>query len=192
MSKEGDQVFIDDFPGDPLVIVEVMTSSTSGGDKKKRTQVAMAFEDAILSRGKHKGPGINYRQVWARMVSQLIVKSQVGLAWGGKTIWVLQDVLADYISSSTALNLKQFISDTPNEVNILAMGYSDKMASTSHKGLPIALSEAIFYSGPIQNKSDRPQTSSFVDIIKLGAPPEKEHLLKTLFFKAPIGTITRK
>ena len=126
------------------------------------------------------------------MVSQLIVKSQVGLAWGGKTIWVLQDVLADYISSSTALNLKQFISDTPNEVNILAMGYSDKMASTSHKGLPIALSEAIFYSGPIQNKSDRPQTSSFVDIIKLGAPPEKEHLLKTLFFKAPIGTITRK
>jgi len=45
----------------------------------------MAFEDAVLGKP-HQGPGINYRQVWARMVSQLVVKSEVGLAWGGKTI----------------------------------------------------------------------------------------------------------
>jgi hypothetical protein len=34
------EYWIDDFPSDPLFIIEVMTSSTSGGDKKKRTQIA--------------------------------------------------------------------------------------------------------------------------------------------------------
>lgn len=93
--------YVDNFPvGEPL-IVEVMTSSTSGGNKDKRTTIPMAFGDALMGRP-HTGPGINYRQVWARMVSQLIVKSEAALAWGGKTIWVLQDLLVDYISSTTA------------------------------------------------------------------------------------------
>jgi hypothetical protein len=65
------EYWIDDFPADPLIIIEVMTSSTSGGDKKKRTQIAMACEDAILNGMEHNAPGINYRQVWARMVSRL-------------------------------------------------------------------------------------------------------------------------
>ena len=69
LAKRG-EYWIDDFPSDPVVIVEIMTSSTSGGDKKKRTQIAMAFEDAVLHPERHNGPGINYRQVWARMVSQ--------------------------------------------------------------------------------------------------------------------------
>ena len=77
--------FVDDFPSGSPLIVEVMTSSTSGGNKTKRTTIPMAFEDAVLGKP-HQGPGINYRQVWARMVSQLVVKSEVGLAWGGKTI----------------------------------------------------------------------------------------------------------
>ena len=69
------EFWIDDFPSDPIVIVEIMTSSTSGGNKNKRTQIAMACEDAVISPENHNAPGINYRQVWARMVSQLIVKS---------------------------------------------------------------------------------------------------------------------
>jgi len=79
LAKRGD-LWIENFPSDPVVIVEIMTSSTSGGDKNKRTQIGMAFEDAVLNPANHNGPGINYRQVWARMVSQLIVKSQVGIA----------------------------------------------------------------------------------------------------------------
>ncbi len=110
--------YIEDFPlGQPLVI-EIMTSSTSGGDKKKRTQIPMAFEDAILGKP-HNAPGINYRQVWARMVSQLIVKSEAALNWGGKTIWVVQDTLADYISNTTALDLKKFLAKHTSEVIIL-------------------------------------------------------------------------
>lgn len=71
--RDGEQ-WIDDFPADPIIIIEIMSSSTSGGDKSKRTQVAMACEDAIIDPANHNDPGINYRQVWARMVSQLIVK----------------------------------------------------------------------------------------------------------------------
>jgi len=55
------EMWIDNFPSDPIIIIEVMTSSTSGGDKKKRTQIAMACEDAILHGENHNAPGINYR-----------------------------------------------------------------------------------------------------------------------------------
>jgi hypothetical protein len=72
--------YVENFPNGNPVIVEVMTSSTSGGNKTKRTAIPLAFEDAILGRS-HNGPGVNYRQVWARMMSQLIAKS---LAWPGE------------------------------------------------------------------------------------------------------------
>lgn len=53
---------IHNFPVPVPSVIEVMTSSTSGGDKKKRTTVQQSFEDAILGKP-HFGPGINYRQV---------------------------------------------------------------------------------------------------------------------------------
>ena len=68
LTRRKGSMWIDDFPAAPLAIVEVMSSSTSGGNKKKRTQIGMAFEDAMLKGSEHTGPGINYRQVWARMV----------------------------------------------------------------------------------------------------------------------------
>ena len=145
------EFWIDDFPSDPIVIVEIMTSSTSGGNKNKRTQIAMACEDAVISPENHNAPGINYRQVWARMVSQLIVKSQVGLAWNGKTIWILQDLLAQYISSTTALDLSKYIAQYPDEVNILALGYGEIDAGTPTP--IIELRDSTFYAGPIINLS---------------------------------------
>jgi hypothetical protein len=141
------EYWIDDFPTDPLIIIEVMTSSTSGGDKKKRTQIAMACEDAILHGMAHNAPGINYRQVWARMVSQLIVNSQVALAWGGKTIWLVQDVLADYISKSTALCLPEYLTDRLDEVNILSTSYGN--AITEKTNGVIELKETRLFAGPI-------------------------------------------
>jgi hypothetical protein len=179
--------WIDDFPADPIIIVEIMTSSTSGGDKKKRTQVSMACEDAIIDPAKHNGPGINYRQVWARMVSQLIVKSQVGLSWNGKTFWLLQDVLAQYISNTTALELSRYIAEHPNEVNILAFGYGDIDRKDAE---PITkLEDSTFYAGPITEDSREGQTKGFVEIVKIGAPPDKEHLWRSLFKKAPCGNL---
>lgn len=184
------EYWIEDFPTDPIVIVEIMTSSTSGGDKKKRTQISMACEDAIKDPKNHNGPGINYRQVWARIVSQLIVKSQVGIAWNGKTVWLLQDVLAQYISSTTALDLSRYISEIPDEVNILAFSYGeidDKNTS------PITeINSSIFYSGPITQKTENTGVKGFVEIVKIGAPPEKEFLWRSLFRKSPSGSVIWK
>ena len=180
-------MWVEDFPSDPITIVEIMTSSTSGGDKKKRTQIAMAFEDAVKNGQAHNGPGINYRQVWARMVSQLIVKSQVGIAWNGKTIWLLQDVLANYISQSTALNLEKYLSSHPNEVNILAFGYGDKADSKNHQDQIIELTDSKFYSGPIS--STKSNGVGFIDIVKIGAPPPKARLWRSLFLKRPSAVL---
>ncbi|MFM8332778.1 MAG: hypothetical protein ACKN9T_13920 [Candidatus Methylumidiphilus sp.] len=183
LSKRGD-IWIEDFPADPVVIVEIMTSSTSGGDKAKRTQIGMAFEDAVLNLSNHNGPGINYRQVWARMVSQLIVKSQVGIAWNGKTIWLIQDVLAEYISSTTALNLSKYLSECADEVNILAFGYGDIDNLPTDEGV-LPLRKSSFYAGPInKSPSVNADGGGFVDIVKIGAPPPKDQLWRSLFLKS--------
>jgi hypothetical protein len=162
-----------------------MTSSTSGGDKKKRTQIAMACEDAILNGMDHNAPGINYRQVWARMVSQLIVKSQAALAWCGRTIWLAQDVLADYISKSTALVLPEYAAERLNEVNILAVSYGEKIKNKT--GEPIALSETQLFSGAISGNATGNTVKGFIDIIKIGAPPPKTQIWKSLLHKKPLG-----
>ena len=178
------EYWIDDFPVDPLFIIEVMTSSTSGGDKKKRTQIAMACEDAIIHGMNHNAPGINYRQVWARMVSQLIVKSQVALSWNSHTIWLVQDVLADYISKSTALVLPDYLSEKLNEVNILSIGYGNSI--NNKKDNILELKETKLFSGPI-SKDNGKNTKGFIDIVKIGAPPPKNQIWKSLLNKNSLG-----
>jgi hypothetical protein len=187
LARRNGEDWVDDFPSDPIIIVEIMTSSTSGGDKKKRTQIAMACEDALVNRLNHNGPGINYRQVWARMVSQLIVKSEVALAWKGKTVWLLQDVLADYISSTTALDLSRYIASKSNEVNILAFGYGD---TDRHDGEPIAtLDDSTFYAGRITESDQGERAGGFAQIVRIGAAPEKDHLWRSLAKKTPCGRL---
>lgn len=177
------ETWIEDFPGDVVTIIEVMTSSTSGGDKNKRTQVAMACEDAIRDPSKHNGPGINYRQVWARMVSQLIVKSEVGTAWNARTLWLIQDLLADYISKTTALNLDNYRADTLDAVNILAFGYGDLNRAGSEPIVP--LTESTLYSGPVSEGTER----GFIKIVKMGAAPKMKSLWRSLLQKPSSGSI---
>lgn len=73
---------------EPPVIVEIMTASTSGGNKRLQTDMQSAFCNAVLYANGvlpelGKSPGVNARQVWARMASQMIVKSEVANRWGG-------------------------------------------------------------------------------------------------------------
>ena len=172
--KEGIE-YVDNFPVDEPYIIEIMTSSTSGGNKNKRTTIPQSFEDAILGKD-HNAPGINKRQVWARMVSQLIVKSQTALAWGGKTLWIVQDNLADYIQVSTALKLKALESNQLAEVNLLSFNYGD--FTSTGAGL-IELKAKQQYSGPISPEvaEDEP---SFMDIIKAAFVPSRFALIKAL------------
>jgi len=180
IARRGDIEFVEDFPSGNPLIVEIMTSSTSGGNKTKRSTIPMAVEDAILKTD-HIAPGINYRQVWARMVSQLIVKSEVSISWGGKTIWVLQDKLVDYISKTTALNVHQFLSDFTDEVNILSLAYQDDFEDVD--GV-LKLSGGSLYAGPI---SSNPESSpSFQDMIHAPLLPPRTVLMAAVTKRYPI------
>ena len=130
---------------DPPVIVEVMTASTSGGDRRRGTDMLSAFRDAVLHvhgvrPDSGQAPGINSRQVWARMASQLIVKSEIANAWGGCAIWVVQDSLIDYIGSRTGLRLEELRSPDwqRGEVNVISANLDN----------PLDLK---LYSGPIHS-----------------------------------------
>lgn len=175
ISRNNGVEYVEDFPVDEPCIIEIMTSSTSGGNKNKRTTIPQAFEDAVLGKH-HNAPGINKRQVWARMVSQLIVKSQTALTWGGKTLWIVQDNLADYIQASTALKLKALISDHLSEVNILSFSYGEY--SPTGAGL-IELNPKHQYSGPIAPEAAK-EEASFMDIIKTAFVPSRYALIKAL------------
>lgn len=156
IAARGGKLFIEDFPTGKLNIIEIMTSSTSGGNKSKGTTIQQSFINAIRG-SQHESPGINYRQVWARMVSQLIVKSQIGNTWGSKTLWILQDSLSDYITKSTDLNLTKLISKVSKEVNLVSIKYSN---NTDGNGC-LKLKEHHLYAGEI------PKITSDTDFNKL-------------------------
>lgn len=184
LTHEQGTYYVDGFPIGTPVIVEIMTSSTSGGNKNDRTTIPMAFEDAILH-GNHSGPGINYRQIWARMLSQLIVKSELGLAWGGKTIWVLQDTLVDYISRSTALDVHYFRAEKTSEVNLLSVSYDSNFETNS--GI-IELRKVVLYAGPIQPKNASKEPS-FQDMIRIALVPPLSKLFQLLSARKPATVI---
>ena len=155
---------------DPPVIVEVMTASTSGGNRRRGTDMQSAFRDAVLRvHGLRsdigQAPGVNSRQVWARMASQLVAKSEVANAWGGCTIWVVQDSLINYINSRTGLRLKELESKDwkRGEVNVISANLDN----------PLDLK---LYSGPIRATGGR---ACWTDLLSVSIVP-------------PIGILTRK
>jgi hypothetical protein len=171
-----------DYPAGAPNIVEIMTSSTSGGNKADRSTVPLAFEDALLGRP-HRAPGINYRQVWSRMVSQLIVKSEVALSWGGLALWMVQDVLVDYICSSTGLDIHAFLSAETSEVNMVSASYLNSFKSTVG---PIDLPGRQLYAGPISARRDRHDSQpAFQDMIRAPICPPLTRLLAVLAKRCP-------
>lgn len=108
------------------IIIEVMTASTSGSDKEAGTDIASSFTDAIQGR-EHNCPGINKRQVWGRMATQLFAKSALAEEWSGKTIWLVQDQLLKNIELTTKLNLSISSEEAEGTINFLSMAYKDKL-----------------------------------------------------------------
>lgn len=130
--------------GYPL-IVEVMTASTSGSNKRKRIGIRESFEDTWRSLFStppsaipSNAPGINRRQVWARMASQLIVKSECAKYWGGKGVWLMQDKLLRYIEMTT--RIARSVSVPPgillplDEVNLVSMKYDPRTLAIPMNG----------------------------------------------------------
>ena len=184
MARREGEYSVEDFPCGEPTLVEIMTCSTSGGNKTKRNTIPMSFEDAILGK-EHEAPGINYRQVWARMVSQLVVKSEIAIRWGGTAFWILQDVLVDYISRSTALDLRQFLAERTSEVNVMALSYG--VAMEKKHGV-VELAQGELFAGPIR-PDGTPNKPSFQDIIRLGVCPPKSSLVKLLAKRRPAGVL---
>ncbi len=179
-NREGEN-YIEFYPTGRLHIIEVMTSSTSGGNKNKGTTIQQSLIDAIKGQ-EHESPGINYRQVWARMVSQLIVKSQIGREWGSQTLWILQDLLTDYISVSTDLNLKKLISEVPKGVNMVSIKYSDQ---TDKNGC-LKLEENHLYSGEVP-KSD--SDTDFNKLLQASIVPKQSFVKNKIVLKKPVVII---
>jgi hypothetical protein len=188
MGREGDVRFnysfdyvlresVEDGKYGPPTIIEVMACSTSGGNKSEGTDVATAFRKAVLAspdqRAGIAAPGVNVRQVWARMASQMIPKAEAAIAWGGTTIWVIQDKLAAYIKQTTGLRLEDLRSDQLGEVNIISTP-SDPSG------------EPVLYAGPISaGQSGEP---CFLDILRPSMIPELAKF-DSLCAKAPNFTL---
>ncbi|QYX32181.1 NotI family restriction endonuclease [Sphaerospermopsis torques-reginae] len=103
-------------------ILEVMTASTSGSDTENSTDIRSAFRNALLT-SEHTSPGINKRQVWGRMVTQLFAKTALAHEWNGKTIWVIQDALLDNIELTTRLKTLNVPSNSQRNISLLTMKY---------------------------------------------------------------------
>lgn len=159
-------------------IFEVMTSSTSGGNKTKRTTIAQCFED-LLNGVPHDGPGINYRQVWGRMISQFFVKSIVATAWSGRTFWIIQDSLLEYIEASTGFRGTQFASNSASEVNLVSLGYELPNGSRSLTPQKISL-----FSGLLGTDV----SDSFYSILTAPLLPELSSLHRLLSNRTPAAT----
>lgn len=185
LARRDGKDFVEDFPIGTPFIIEIMTCSTSGGNKSKRTAIPQAFEDAILNKP-HNAPGINYRQIWARMVSQLVVKSEVALSWGGKAFWILQDNLLNYISQTTALNIHSFLSKHGSEVNMLAFSYGGQYQQLS--GV-IEITNGDLYAGPISSSKNSSGEQSFQDMIRAPVSPPLSRLLNLLIKRKPSNII---
>lgn len=103
-------------------IVEVMTSSTRGGGLSEH------MADVLVGRPQRHLGGVvdsiytpNYRQVFERMLGQFVAKSEIAEHWGGRTVWVFQDVLLDYIEQTTAFASPEL--DPSGTVNVFGEVY---------------------------------------------------------------------
>ena len=112
----------------PPYVIEVMTSSTRGGGLTEHMIDTLCFEPQRRLGGGvvHSPYTPNYRQVFERMLGQFFAKSEIAEAWGGKTIWLIQDVLLDYIEQTTNFRPSDFENDDEGNVYVLVYHMNDR------------------------------------------------------------------
>ncbi|WP_287129636.1 hypothetical protein [Candidatus Cyanaurora vandensis] len=122
------------------------------------------------------------------MASQLIAKSEIALNWGGKTIWIVQDVLVEYISATAALNVRHFLNENTSEVNLLSFSYEEFFHRV--EGV-IDLFQAELFAGPISSiPKDAPKPEpSFQDIIRSPICPSLPFLIGLLAKRSPTNQV---
>jgi len=99
--------------GDTPFLVEIMAVSTSGGG------VEECFVSALGGRPVDTRTSVNYRQVLARKMSQSVAKAQVAHDWGGKGVWIVQDLFWIYVCRTTGFSMDMFYDDPSGNVVVL-------------------------------------------------------------------------
>ena len=92
-------------------------------------------------------------------------------------------MLADYISSSTALDLHKFISEHTDEVNILAFSYGDNYKYPC-QSQTVSLSNSTLYAGPIRADNENNPQPCFQDIVLASVCPPRNVFIAALSKKA--------
>ena len=115
----------------------------------------------------------NYRQVFGRMASQLFAKSEAAEAWGGKAIWIVQDVLLEYIEQTTAFRSSYFTSNNDGNVNMVVYKLTENMHDRQYN---------LTYDRTLIGKSrpDDTETPSFASMLGSGYIPPLTRLISTL------------
>jgi len=152
-------------------IFEVMTASTSGSDTENETDIRSAFRNAILNNA-HESPGINKRQVWGRMVTQLFAKTALAHAWGGQTLWIIQDELLKNIELTTLLRTSKIISKDGGNIDLIIMHYEDQPDGLK----PITLKNTLTGDSGLEFTGNE----TFTDILLPKRTPPKIELARSL------------
>jgi hypothetical protein len=165
------------------IIVEVMTASTSGSNREKGTDIASAFTNVIQS-FQHDGPGINKRQVWGRMATQLFAKTALAEKWGGKTIWVVQDQLIKNIEMTTGMSLQNSSAAQKGEfINFAILGYKNDLGND--------VAPVVEFKGMRTGKSGLSAggTGTCVDILLPKILPPMATLMNAVLRRRPVALI---
>ena len=157
-------------------ILEVMTASTSGSNTARGTDIRGAFRNAILGDA-HEAPGINKRQVWGRMVTQLFAKTALASFWNGKSVWIVQDELLRNIELTTRLKTVTTTAHATNNINLVVMHYEPLASRQPHNTPRKVAFKAIHEGNAGVNFSGN---HTYTDILLPGQLPEKVELLKAI------------
>ncbi len=162
------------------IILEVMTASTSGSNTEAGTNISASFRDAILTHS-HQSPGINKRQVWGRMATQLFAKSALAEAWGGRTVWIVQDELLKNIELTTKLAPAQVQEAHSGNITFISMTYNKKGTDVG------AISMQNVFKG--MAGIDFSGSDTYADILIPKTMPEKRELLKSMLRRSLAGIV---
>jgi len=90
-------------------------------------QIVRAMLDSFQGRLQDKyGYGINYRQVLSRMIVQLLEKGRAFHSWRKKVVWVIQDVLYDYMTGAYSLTLNDGLNE-PIGLSIFSLTRDERL-----------------------------------------------------------------
>jgi hypothetical protein len=115
------------------IILEVMTCSTTSTG-----EVLRSFHDILQGKRTERRPnyGINFRQVLSRMMVQVLAKAYACEKWNKRMVWAIQDVLYDYMRTTTKVELQNVplanMNSIAGDMPILLFVYS--MQKNEEKG----------------------------------------------------------